>query len=203
MEDTDDQPAPILPLKRARTTCIFECNDSDPQLNSPQDHASWERLLKAAEIRKHPGILKIAATARGTEIPHILYHKRCRSLFVRKRDLDAIEIGKSAKPDEPAASKELNRRQSSVGVTASSSRVYEPVCIFCMKTSKYLANSNTRESLVQCVELRSDKTVRQAAVEKGDSSMIAITSRDLVAAEGHNQVLLSAIYEDHQQSISR
>lgn len=54
-----------------------------------------------------------------------------------------------------------------------------------MKSSKYLTNSKTREPLVQCIDLRSDQTVMQAAVGQSDPIMMAITSRDLVAAEGH------------------
>ena len=183
MEGTEDvDEAPLLTPKLTCSSCIFECEDTDLELNSPQGHASWERLLKAAEIREHAGILMIAATARDDEIPQVLYHRRCRNQFVKKRDLDAI---KKVAPAEKPERKELNRRKSSADSTSSSSQVYDPVCIFCLKSSKYLTNSKTREPLAQCVELHSDQTVRQAAVEKSDSRIMAITSRDLVAAEGH------------------
>ena len=183
MEGTEDvDEATLLPPKLTRSSCIFECEDTDPELNSPQDRASWERLLKAAEIRRHDGILMIAATTKEDEIPQVLYHRQCRNQFVKKRDLDAIQ--KVASAEKPKR-RELNRRKSSAELSSSSSRVYDPVCIFCLKSSKYLTNSKTREPLVQCVELRSDQTVRQAAVEKNDSRIIAIASRDLVAAEGH------------------
>lgn len=56
---------------------------------------------------------------------------------------------------------------------------------FVKKTNKYLKGRNTREALVQSVELRSDKTVREIAIERCDERIIAITSRDIVAAEEH------------------
>ena len=185
MEGTGNLDQPLLPRKLTHSSCIFECEDTDLELNSPQDRASWERLQKAAEIRKHATILRIAATARDDEIPQVLYHRGCRNQFVKKRDLDAIEKAASAENPDKQGRKELNRRKSSAGLTSSSSRVYEPVCIFCMKSTKYLTNSKTRELLVQCVDLRSDQTVRKAAVDQSDPRMMAITSRDLVAAEGH------------------
>ena len=181
-DDPDQIALPHPPGKLSRYSCIFDCEDPDPHLNSPQDRASWQRLLEAAKIRKHAGILRIADTTGDDEIPQVLYHRACRNRFIKKRDLDAI---KDLKPDE-VQQKELTRRTSSTNlISSSSSRVYEPVCIFCLKSSKYLSNSKTREQLVQCVELRSDQTIRQAAIDKSDSRVPAIMSRDLVAAEGH------------------
>ena len=142
-EDVDE--ALLLPPKLTRSSCIFECEDTDLELNSPQDRASWGRLLKTAEIREHAVILMIAATARDDEVPQVLYHRRCSNQFVKKYDIDAIKKVTSAEKPEP---KELNRRKSSADLTSSSSLVYDPVCIFCLKSSKYLTNSKTREPLV-------------------------------------------------------
>ena len=173
MEGTEDvDKAPLLPPKLTRSSCIFECEDTDLELNSPRDRTSWDRLLKAARIREHAGILMIAAIARDDEIPQALYHRRHRNQLVKKRDLDAIKKVASAEKPQP---KELNRRKSSADLTSSSSHVYDPICIFCLKSSRYLTNSKTREPLVQCVEPRSDQTVRQAAVEKSDSSQVQYT----------------------------
>ena len=58
-------------------------------------------------------------------------------------------------------------------------------CIFCQKTTKFLRGQKSRESLIQCRELRADSSIRKAAVQKMDGRMLAIVSRDLVAAEGH------------------
>ncbi len=63
--------------------------------------------------------------------------------------------------------------------------MYEAKCIFCDKCSKYLKGQRTKESLTKCRELRADDTIRRAAVGKGDNRMLAIVSRELVAAEGH------------------
>lgn len=51
--------------------------------------------------------------------------------------------------------------------------------------SKYKKGSKTRELLYKSVEFRSDATVRQIAEQRMDTKIIAITSRELVAAEAH------------------
>ena len=48
-----------------------------------------------------------------------------------------------------------------------------------------MARSNTRETLLQSREFRSDETIRKVAQNKLDHRMLAITARDLVAAEAH------------------
>ena len=62
------------------------------------------------------------------------------------------------------------------------SRVYERICVFCGKT-KYLKGAKTREALIQCVDLHADSTIRRAAVGKNDPRILAIVTRELVAAE--------------------
>lgn len=57
------------------------------------------------------------------------------------------------------------------------------ICIFCDKKKKYLKCSRSREALVQCTDLRADQSVRTTAIAKGDSKLIAIVTRELVAAE--------------------
>ena len=69
--------------------------------------------------------------------------------------------------------------------TPSTSRVLEEKCIFCEKTSKYITGQKTRDTLIKCSELRSDNRIREAGVKKVDDRMLSITSRELVAAEGH------------------
>ena len=69
--------------------------------------------------------------------------------------------------------------------TPSTSRVLEEKCIFCKKTRKYITGQKTRDTLIKCSELRSDNRIREAAVKKVDDRMLSITSRELVAAEGH------------------
>lgn len=53
------------------------------------------------------------------------------------------------------------------------------------KKSHYVPGSNTRETLLQSGELRSDEPIRRVAQEKLDDRMLAITARDLVVAEAH------------------
>ena len=62
------------------------------------------------------------------------------------------------------------------------------VCIFCDKTSKYVKGQKTREDMIKCCELRADSRIRDAAVKKLDDRMLSITSRELVAAEGHYHI---------------
>ena len=63
------------------------------------------------------------------------------------------------------------------------STVYEKECIFCGKKDKY--KKGIKEGLTQARELRVNNSVRNAAISKQDSRILAILSRDLVAAEGH------------------
>ena len=64
-------------------------------------------------------------------------------------------------------------------------QVYEKQCIFCKKVEKYIKGSKSRESLIQARQLRVDDTVRRAAEIKQDKRILALVSRELVAAEAH------------------
>ena len=63
--------------------------------------------------------------------------------------------------------------------------MYEKQCIFCEKVEKYIKGSKSRESLIQARQLRVDDTVRRAAEIKQDKRILALVSRELVAAEAH------------------
>ena len=69
----------------------------------------------------------------------------------------------------------------------SESRVYSPVCIFCDKI-KYLKSTKSREKLTKAVQLRADKTLRECAIKKKDEKILAVTSREIVAAEAHYHI---------------
>ena len=58
------------------------------------------------------------------------------------------------------------------------------MCIFCEKT-KRIKGTLSREKLVKATQLRVDDTLRKCAVDRGDAKIIALTCRDLVAAEAH------------------
>lgn len=169
-------------------TCILHCSDgkSDSNLVSPHNLESWKTLLRAAEIRKHLPILEIAKVLPEGEIPPVQYHRRCRSIFTLKKSLDSItqkdsvtEKNVSASGAAEGSSKRPSRAAPSKSV------VYDEKCIFCEKSSKHIKGKHTREPLIQCTELRADDQIRKAAVTKLDQRMLAITSRDIVAAEGH------------------
>ena len=53
------------------------------------------------------------------------------------------------------------------------------------KIDKYIKGQNMKEKLLQCRELQANETVLSTATKKMDSRILAIVSRDLVAAEGH------------------
>ena len=58
----------------------------------------------------------------------------------------------------------------------------ERICVFCEK-AKYLKGTKTIEALIQCVDLRVDNNIRRAAVGRNDPRILAIVTRELVAAE--------------------
>ncbi|KAG0716309.1 hypothetical protein GWK47_009996 [Chionoecetes opilio] len=167
--------------KRARIDCIIHCSDDDSDaLVSPQDLDSWNTLLRAAEIRQHDPVLEAAKGLEEGGIPHIHYHRKCRSLFTMKKSLDSI-LAKGVKIE--SASVDPRRRASRDA--PSTSRIYAKVCLFCEKSSKYMKAAKTREPLIQCVELRADEKIRRAATRKLNQRILGLLSRDLVAAEGH------------------
>ena len=60
---------------------------------------------------------------------------------------------------------------------------YERICIFCEKP-KYFKGIRNREPFVQCQDMRTDSSIRKIATQKNDTSKIlALVSRELVAAE--------------------
>ena len=82
---------PTDQTKRPRfDTCIIHCSDDESLLISPKDLDSWKSLLKAATIRNHRPLLDLAENVKEGEIPHVSYHRKCRSLFTMKRDLESI-----------------------------------------------------------------------------------------------------------------
>ena len=60
------------------------------ELTAQHDIQSWKSLLNAAEIRQYKPILDLVETLKGKEIPDIRYHRKCRSIFTMKKDLDRI-----------------------------------------------------------------------------------------------------------------
>ena len=171
------------PNKRQRMECIIHCSENtDERLVTPQNMESWQSLLRAAEIRNHGPILDISKAIVGEEIPLIFYHRKCRTIFTMKKDLDRI-CKKETHETDLEINENPSKRLSQPG--PSESRVYSKTCIFCEKNTKYSKNKRTREPLIQCTDIRADLSIRDAATRKMDSRLLAIVSRELVAAEAH------------------
>ena len=79
--------------------------------------------------------------------------------------------------------KRKKERGSSIREPPTKSTTYKRVCIFCDKVSKYAKGKDVRGKLIQCIDLRADENIRKTALAKNDSKLLAIVSRDLVAAE--------------------
>lgn len=158
------------------------CDDSE-KLVFLKDITSWQSLLQAARIRNHRPVLDIEETLQENEIPNISYHRKCRMLFTMKRELEKIKQGIRDEADEHDSSepreKRPRRRQSSTD-----RRVYDTECIFCNR-DKFQKTKKSREKLTKAVQLKTDHTLRQCAISKQDTKILAITSRDIVAAEAH------------------
>ncbi len=134
--------------------------EKDDHLVSPQTYVSWQALLEAARIRSHDPIMEVAKHQVDKEVPKIYYHRKCRSVFTIKRDLETIVKKRSSESlgdGAACSSKRLCRR-------SSESRVYDAVCIFCNKV-KFQKGSKSREKLTQAVQLRADKTLRECATQ--------------------------------------
>ena len=183
--DTGDsnEGAGSLPPKRLRLECIIHCSDDNTdKLVSLQNIDSWRTLLRAAEIQKHIPVLELAQDLPDGQIPTIWYHRKCRSLFTMKKRLDGILAKEQSGDSEPTQDKGSVR---SPRQGPSIARTYDAECIFCQNTNKYTKGQMSRENLVQCRELRADAKIRGAATKKMDIRILAIVSRDIVAAEGH------------------
>ena len=92
----------------------------------------------------------------GEELPTITYHRKCRSIFSMKRDLDNI-CKERIQCNEP----ELSERRSirSIRESPTKSTTYKRVCMFCDKFSKYAKGKDVLEKLIQCIDLRADENV--------------------------------------------
>ena len=163
--------------------CVICSKPADRNdLVCPRDHASWWSLFNAAEIRGFRPILELSGAAENA--PEVFYHRDCRFLFTHKKALDCLKC-EHRETTENEVTESGKQRSSQRKTKTNDSRVYEKICIFCEKSNKYIKNSRTRETLVQANELRADKKVRAVATARMDEKILAITSRELVAAEAH------------------
>ena len=168
-------------LKRPRIeekACII-CSHHSPisDLIRPKDKQSIITLQKAAEIRMFLPILNLVESEYEEKL---YYHRNCRSSFTHKKTLEGSLVR-----NEESTSGTETRKSTRETSTTNTSRVFEHICIFCMKKNKYSQGSKSTELLIQSRELRSDEKIRNAAIANMDHKIIAITSRELVAAEAH------------------
>ena len=103
--------------------------EPDDPLISPLSYESWVTLIEAAKVGKHDGILKIARNVKEGEVPVLFYHRKCRSVFTLKRDLQSLKrkVGFEEEEDEDeVVTLETPRKRSK----ATSSRVSAQESIF-------------------------------------------------------------------------
>lgn len=165
------------------------------------DNNSWKTLYEAAKIRHFKPILLLCED-NSDVFPgvSVLYHRSCRSDFTHKKSLEKfkhdVETFDNMSDSEP-------RRSSRDIPSCSTTRLYEKNCIFCQKVSKYIKGTHTREALICAVDLRADKTIRDVANARFDSRILAITARDIVAAEAHYHASCYKAYTRPEKSDSK
>ena len=160
--------------------CIIHTTNSthssdDGNLIKPKDLDSWRTLLTAATVRQHQPLLDIAANLGETDV---YYHRTCRQIVTMKRELDKLSIDE---PPEVQVKRQSFRKIS----CPNNARTLDKNCILCPpgKHSKFIKGTRTREPLVKCSELQADAKLREAATRRQDTEVLAIVSRELVAAE--------------------
>lgn len=156
--------------------CIIQCNGDGTDLVSPKDDDSWKALLGTVEIRKHQEILEISKSL-SEEVPRVYHYRKCCSIFTMKKLLDKLsEQSFNSHTHQEQMVSRLSIRGSSNSRTA-----YESICFFSKKTT-FPKGTRNREPLVQCRDMRAYSAVRKMATLKNDSKVLALVSRQLIAA---------------------
>lgn len=159
--------------------CVIHSSsvNSGLSLTTPKDINSWKSLMNAGKALNHKQITEIGAATPDDKIPDIWYHRNCRDIYMLK----LRERAKQTKKNVSLAS--LNKGKSRENSSKASSSAAGSMCIFCERHSKCPRKSDIKEKLTLCEDLRADQTVREKAIEKQDSRMIAIVTQELVAAK--------------------
>ena len=71
--------------------CMLKPTEKDGHLVCPQTHESWKTLFEAAKVRMYDPIINAAKSLGDIEFPKIYYHRKCRSFFTMKRDLNTLK----------------------------------------------------------------------------------------------------------------
>ena len=101
-----------IPKKRAKTEpyCLIHCTDDNGKLVSPNSLESWKTLREAGEIRKHEGILSVKVDS-DNEVPDgVFYHRKCRSMFTLKRELNSI-VAKAKQNEKASLSRKAHEKE--------------------------------------------------------------------------------------------
>ena len=162
--------------------CIIQFEQvTEEHLVELKDRASWETLLNAAKIRKFKVVIEIDKNLGESDIPAAKYHRKCRSLFTLKRDLQKL----NSENDKIFLSTTSNIRSSNRNSTSSQRRECEKLpfnCMFCQQT-KRVKGTETKEKLNLCVELRADKLIKEASLLHNDPRIAALCTDALLAKE--------------------
>ncbi len=68
--------------------CASRSIEKEDHLATVKTFESWQTLYQAARVRSHTPILELAKKLEENEITKIQYHRKCRSIFTLKRDLE-------------------------------------------------------------------------------------------------------------------
>ena len=97
-----------------------------------------------------------------------------------KQELEKLS---HAKRDEENTENAMEIQKRITRQASSNNRTSDQICIFCEIISKYQKSSKTRDPLIKCCDLRANDSIRKSAIVKGDSRIIGVLSRKIVAAE--------------------
>ena len=162
--------------------CIIHFEQAaEEHLVELKDRASWETLLNAAKIRKFKVVIEIDKNLGESDIPAAKYHRKCRSLFTLKRDLQKL----NSENDKIFLSTTSNIRSSNRNSTSSQRRECKKLPLnwtFCQQT-KRVKGTDTKEKLNFCVQLRADKLIKEASLLHSDPRIVALCTDDLIAKE--------------------
>lgn len=172
--------------------CII-CSKFGAGLSQCQDIESWQRLYRAAELRKYQPILELSTSQDEYPTTPVKYHRACRKDFVNQKSLDNLSKSDLTVEGADEAGESTQRRRSvrKHPSTSTSSGVLPDHCVFCKK-AKYKAGSKTREKLRSVQEFRADNTVRKSAslhleqqtnMSSVAEEVIAICAKDLISSE--------------------
>ncbi|CAG9766613.1 unnamed protein product [Ceutorhynchus assimilis] len=151
--------------------CILHSTSDNSSLVSLSSVKSWKTFLNAVTKRKHGRLLEIAKSVTEEDYPVLKYHRQCRSIFTMKSKLTSITAEQNAiLPDQPSVSFSVRLRENHY-TKIRQNQFYQSSAFF---VKKELTGSRTREELVQCVELRSNDTIKASAISKNDSRIVGL-----------------------------